>query len=289
MKIMLLLALTLVATFSGCTSIKSTMLTRFDDNSFGGNSNGTFQHHNQTRPFKGVPIALKVPTHVDVEITETYFLYKDTTKNTISEVVFDNKGERIPRNLDVQITPVSTKQIFTVDFVRPAAGTLTTSATFSDQQYFAKIENEIVDETLQDITAAIKTVAPALGLSASARLGEDMKANIATATRTVAYARFDIDDPSFEELLDAFVSKHLTGCHGCKGRQTLSSPSTESVPLPTPANQGTVINLMGAAPRSQPARLEKVAAWPPAVTRREKSNASDPVLVTPEYVVYAAS
>ena len=266
---------------AGCTLMKSTMLTRFDDNSFAGQSNGVPQQHGQPRPFRGVPVALKVPTHVDVAITETYFLYLADAKNgnrTLQEAVFDDP--RVPRNLDVKITPIMTKKLFTVDFVRPAAGTLDYKAEFTNDQYFSSIENTIVDETIQDITAAIKTVAPSLGLQATAEIGTNLASRVATATRTVAYARFDIDAPDFEEQLNSFVLLHVTGCHGCQGRKTLDLDPMTNEPVAEPIPPGSESSVMSAYLMRLPS-TQSIGAHAQPVDRRKV------VLSTPEYTVYA--
>lgn len=236
MKILLLFALSLLTT--GCTLVKSTLVSRQDDNSFVGISNGEPQDLGKTRPFRGVPVALKVPTHVDVKVTETYFIKMAMVdgKRELQEVVFNDPTT--PRNLNITVTPITTKKLFTVDFVRPMAGTLDYEAKFTDEQYFESIQNTIKDETLQDVTAAIATVAPKLGFSASAKIGEDLKATMLTEVRTVAYARFDIDAVDFEEQLNAFLTLQVTGCHNCSGRTTV-----EGAPCALPGCQAEAIAL----------------------------------------------
>ena len=59
------IAFILVA-FSGCSSITSTPISRTDENSFYGDTNGKPKLFGRTRAFKGTPVKLKVQTHVDV-------------------------------------------------------------------------------------------------------------------------------------------------------------------------------------------------------------------------------
>lgn len=271
--------LLLLFSANGCTLVKSTLVSRQDDNSFVGQSNGTPQDLGKTRPFRGIPVALKVPTHVDVAVTETYFIQEvgSGDKRTLREVVFDDPA--VPRNLNVTITPVTTKKLFTVDFVRPMAGTLDYKAEFTDEQYFRSIENTITDETIQDVTAAIKTVAPALGFSASATIGEKLTDKMFTATRTVAYARFDIDAPDFEEQLNAFLTLQVTGCHNCAGRTAVeggppcSSPGCQQELIPTPA----------------PAPSDPAASEQSSRANRLPNHAAkegEPYYSSPDYIVY---
>jgi hypothetical protein len=270
----------LMLTAPGCTLIKSTLVTRQEDNSFVGQSNGQPQDHGKTRPYRGVPVALKVPTHVDVAVTETYFIQAvgDGANRKLQEVVFDSPS--VPRNMNVTITPVVTKKLFTVDFVRPAAGTLDYKATFTDDQYFQSIENTIVDETIKDITAAIKTVAPALGLPASATIGTSLAERLLTANRTVAYARFDIDAPDFEEQLNSFLTLQVNACHNCEGRVApgvpCAAPGCLPEVLPIPADGAS----QGSAPFH--GQIPAMPQLPPTSTGGD----SEAYFATPEYTVY---
>ena len=276
MRNVLILAVLFAA--PGCTLVKSTMVSRQDDNSFVGQSNGEPQEHGKTRPFRGVPVALKVPTHVDVKVTETYFIQADGVgeERKLREVVFDDP--KISRNLNVTITPITTKKLFTVDFVRPAAGTLDYSAEFTDEQYFSSIENTITDETIKDITAAIKEVAPTLGLPAAARIGTALTNKLITGERTVAFARFDIDAPDFEDQLNEFLTVQVTGCHQCGGRTTLDGT------CPTGACPAETLPEPAASNSRSPASDSVVDGL--RLPQRTSAQNSEPYFSTPEYTVY---
>ncbi|MSR57640.1 MAG: hypothetical protein EXS05_08205 [Planctomycetaceae bacterium] len=117
----------------GCTSFSTTMLNRLDDNSFVGNSNGEPHRNESARAYKGIPITLQVPSHVDVYIEETYFLQEaegSTTDRTILEEA------PVGRLFGVRAEIIKSKKVFLVDFKRPGSGTLDLDASFSDQQYF---------------------------------------------------------------------------------------------------------------------------------------------------------
>src|SRR3954465_10418293 len=90
----------------GCTSMTSTMLTRDESNRFWTRKGG----------LKGVPITLKVPTHVQLTVFERYFVVKDPN------------GHRHRMQLPYVVRDFSsdfiyTEKIFTVDYKHPAAGT----------------------------------------------------------------------------------------------------------------------------------------------------------------------
>jgi len=205
------------ALFVGCTSISSTMLNRLETDDFVGNSNGKLKANGAARPFKGVPITLRVPTHVDISIQEKVRFCLNG--NTLTPL----RSTR--RHLWVETDLVYTDKVFTVDVKRPAAGTANYTLEFGEKtadldnrQYFKNIKSRIVDETIKDVTAAINTVFSALP---SGRNGEP--AGVAGSeglvffeqTRTVAWKRFDVDMVDFEMQVAAFVRDHLNNCNSC--------------------------------------------------------------------------
>jgi hypothetical protein len=133
------------------------------------------------------------------------------------------------RNLSVKSEIIKTKKVFTVDFKRPAAGVLGYDAQFANQ-YFTEINNSVTDRTITDSADAIANVVPALAKLAAAgqgvtpEFGAGLKDRIVKGERVVAYQRFDIDSPSFECDLEAFVAQHVncTDCNGaCNGNGNL--------------------------------------------------------------------
>lgn len=200
------LATVVVCFTCGCTTFSSTMLNRLDDGSFVGNSNGTARHNNSARPYKGIPITLHVPTHLDVYIEETYYLQEESGKE-FSEV---NTG----RLLNVRAEPIKTKKVFLVDFKRPASGTLEMGAKFNDQQYFDKIESKLVDTTIIDSAKLLNTVLKFATAKPAAFNPSTLPRHL-RQTRVVAYRRFDINEPDYEQQVEAFVNLHLNDCDRC--------------------------------------------------------------------------
>ena len=140
-----ILLLACLAGLTGCQSFSSTMLNRLDNNSFVGNSNGTANSKCGARPFKGIPIALKVPSHLDVYIDEIYYMTEDDAdRAALSDAL---TGTRI---LNVRTQLIKTRKIFTVDYKRPASGTLNLQTQFSDEQYFKSIATALQDTTIVD-------------------------------------------------------------------------------------------------------------------------------------------
>ena len=233
------LAIVIVAAhFAGCTSISSTLLNRMDNDMFAGNSNGSLKFHNNARPFKGIPITVNVPTHVDVRITEKVRLYAHNDSVDIVKTPH--------RHLGVDADMVYTDKVFTVDPKRPGAGTLNYTLDFGTdgEQYFKAIKSKITDDTLQDVTTAIRTVmsafSPTAGDSVSRTLTDDDKGSgVFTETRTVAWKRFDVDAPDFEHQMSAFVEQHLNCCNSCLLNSSPLSGTADHRfdPAPQPAPQ----------------------------------------------------
>lgn len=185
---------------SGCTSMRSTALTRLDDGSL---------YSDLERPAKGVPLALKVPTHLEVEIVETFFWANNGA--TFAEA-------NLPRPMiDVRTRVIETKQVFTVDFVRPAAGTLNTKLEFTDEQYLKSINNRIEDQTIKAIAESARALTPLLGSPKSAvSSGASLTNRLIVDERTLAFQRFDLNSPTFEQDVRAFLDLYINNCNDCK-------------------------------------------------------------------------
>lgn len=191
----------------GCSSFSSTSLLRMDDNSFVGNSDGCPKLGGETRPFKGVPVTLSLPTHLDIYIEETYYL-----GGKAGAVVLEEAPIGQIRNVRTEV--IRTKKVFVTDFKRPGAGSLNMTQTFGDDQYWNSIQSTINDQTIAESTkllAAVLKAIPAGAKSAGAGDGET-KPTYHKMTRVVAYQRFDINDPEFEQLVEVFVNSQLAYC-----------------------------------------------------------------------------
>lgn len=206
-------AVLLVISLGGCKSISSTPLNRHDNDSYTRNVDPT-RERMQARPFKGIPITLKVPTHLEVSIVETYYIYNNAKSDEpVSLTEFGSSPGN--RNLSVSANIVETNKVFTVDFKRPASGSLSYNATLGEDQYFDSITNTIVDTTITDVTNAITSIAPLLGVGTSAApefVGDQIKDNVIVANRVVAFQRFDINACDFEEQVRIFLDQHLNAC-----------------------------------------------------------------------------
>jgi hypothetical protein len=195
------LGILLPALVSGCTSMSSTMVTRDE-------SNQTWTRH---RCLQGVPITLKVPTHVKVYVIEHHYLQRvkcegsavaRTQRLTLPYVVRDFAQEFI-----------YTEKIFTVDFRRPAAGTYNLHLDMTEDQYIEKVQHDVTDQTIAQVGNLIRGAAPG-GLLPSPRSAipnpEDFLFEV---TSVVAVGIFEIDAPDFELQLSGFLNCHLNQAH----------------------------------------------------------------------------
>jgi hypothetical protein len=201
---------------SGCTSISSTFLQRAEDDAMLGLSNGKTGIHDHARPFKGIPVTLQIPTHLDVAIVETLLCTDDPSSGKLTLLPLSK------RHLDVLPNIQFSDKVFTVDLKRPAAGSLDYEIEFQNEkdspQYFQQISYHVVDQTLKDISAVIanlKPLSPPLAIPTAAKSSDSDSPEITPLTRTIAWKRFDIHSPDFEDQVLAFVNEHLNDCHSC--------------------------------------------------------------------------
>ncbi len=220
---------------AGCASVKSTAINRVDSDVFIGDSNGKPKVHCSARPFNGVPVTLRVPTHLDVAIQEKLLFICD------GKTMKRHMGKR---NFSVHTELVRTEKVFTVDPKRPAAGQLNYKMRFGandgnvdNSQYFSELDGFVVDRTIADVTLALRDITNALeGKGPTKKPGatpepKDVPAPAGAAgaiapaeatvtyipeVRTVAWQRFDIDSPTFEQDVAAFVELHMNRCHSCE-------------------------------------------------------------------------
>lgn len=229
-------ALLLLAFCVGCGSIRSTMLNRMEDDTLVGNSNGTLRKHGQTRPYKGVPITIQVPTHVEVAVLETFFLTPDGKGGL-------NRIRTSRRNFDVKTNLVMSDKVIMVDFKRPMSGELDyhmkfqTPATVPDKQYFNPANGQYFDSistysndtTITDIAKLIATAVPAVTKAASLPLPTGAFTNdVIIDQRVVAFRRFDIDACDFEQQMQQFLDEQINCCHTCDS----DAPAPETVAAP---------------------------------------------------------
>lgn len=208
----------------GCRSISSTFVQRMDNDNLVGNSNGERGHHCNAKPFKGVPVTMQVLTHVDITISEELFLDKKTL-----QPVHTNR-----RNLGASQTPIYSDKIFAVDPKRAASGTskytldMNSEGSEEDKQYFKQIKQNVDDTTIKDVNAVLTNLLPKLIKPASTQKLLDGTINptndFIKVTRHVAWKRFDIGAPDFQDQIRLFVEHHMNNCNECCGNGSCVTP-----------------------------------------------------------------
>jgi len=250
-----------IASGAGCTFARSTPLKRVAGDDYAASSNGEPKVHGKPRPFRGIPVVLEVPTHYAVTVTEACFVYRDKA-NVIHEVAFNSAGT--PRLLNVDVQTVSRKKLFSVDFARPAGGTLTAEMKFIPVSgeltagHIQSINNKVEEQTINQVTGVLANLGKAglLGATGGASKGvgnrqtDAAKAfnnNSYKINRTVAYALFDVDSPGVAEQISAFLEQHVSACHECEGGAPCEHQFPEEVSTPglgTKAEVGRVSQVM---------------------------------------------
>lgn len=193
----------------GCTSFRSTIMSRLPNDQIVRNS---------CQSARGIPVTLKIPTHVDVKIVEEYFIVQANSQTAIPKL---NRPLR-----RVELETVYTPKVMTVDFVRPAAGTISLSSdndgngiVLDDAGYFESIQGKIDDKTVEELTKAIPNFKKLLGPSnprSAASVAAKGKPTETGAWHSydsiIAYRRFDINEPCWEQSVDDFVNEYLSEC-----------------------------------------------------------------------------
>jgi hypothetical protein len=164
----------------------------------------------RARPFKGTPVKLKVQTHTDIFIDETYYLKLENGRWTELSI-----GTRL---YSVRQKEVMTDQIVMVDFKRPASGTLDLTLEYNDAHYLKSVNSKVDDNTLEDSANLVGTIVKTFSTPTSAEnvaAAKSVKPSIVPVTRTVAYQRFDINAADYEQQMECFVNQHLNNCNTC--------------------------------------------------------------------------
>ena len=158
---------------------------------------------------KGIPITIKVPTHVDIYVYEKYFYQAlpADQPTTLKQVTMSRP------TLWVDVKPIETEKVITVDWKRPFSGTLEYGTTLGSDQYFDSINSKITDTTIKDVTAAVKAIAATPTAAGSVKGAT----NLYEDDRVVAFKRFDLDECDVESRILEFVHSHLNGCDNCLG------------------------------------------------------------------------
>tara|TARA_R110002111_G_scaffold2705_6_gene18068 strand:- start:5334 stop:6017 length:684 start_codon:yes stop_codon:yes gene_type:complete len=188
---------------------------------------------------KGIPVKMKVPSHVTVTVYEQQVLIRG--KEGVKLQSFS------PPQYEVETGLAYTDKVFLVDFVRPAGGTLdlmgegdNQGIVFDDEQYFEAIRAKVQEQTMQQVIKSLETVGgfsitegkkvSAAGTETSAQFveGDPTLPNVHFEKSIVAYQRFDLARPHWEDEMNCLVAKFVGVCDSCPtGVTTLKQPTPQ--------------------------------------------------------------
>ena len=204
------LALSLVA-ITGCCSFRTTAVDRTENDCL---------IVNPECPMRGIPVSLRVPTHLELSVIETTYWEKLNIPGKKPTLV-PLSTCRPTRSVNHVIK--ETEKIFLVDPVRPAAGMSSYGFTFQSNSddakkasetagkgYLHNVQYKIEDKTIEKSAELFSNAVGLItALQTAANQGVANESNLITTERAVAYARFDVNSPSFEVDVASFLDCHI--------------------------------------------------------------------------------
>ena len=214
------LVLSLIS-ISGCCSFRTTTVDRTENDCL---------VVNPDCPMRGIPVSLRVPTHLELSVIETTYWEKQN--------IAGKKPTLVPLSTCRPTRSVThvikeTEKVFLVDPVRPAAGFSNYGFTFQSNSddaskasdsagkgYLQNVQYKIEDKTIEK---SAELFSNAVGLitafQTAANPGVPNESNLITTERAVAFARYDVNSPSFEAdvalFLDCYVNNASRDCGPC--------------------------------------------------------------------------
>jgi hypothetical protein len=184
---------------SGCRSTSSVMFSRNESNSA----------WCQFKKVDGIPITVKIPTHMKLYVYDKYFLEIDKIAGSERLATAD-----IPILRDFAHEMVYTEKVVMVDFKRPAAGSANLKVDFTEDQYIKNVQQDITDETLQRVNELVATTLPSFLQAADGDQPQKIEDRVKEVKSIVAVGMFEVDDPSFELQVQQFLMENVN----CSGR-----------------------------------------------------------------------
>jgi hypothetical protein len=196
---------------SGCSSFRTTAVDRTENDCLIVNPNC---------PMRGIPVSLRVPTHLELSVIETTYWEKRTipgAKPTLIPLSTCRPTRSVTHGIN------ETEKIFLVDPARPAAGLSNYGFTFQSNSdnaakakesagkgYLQNVQYKIDDQTIQKSAELFSNAVGLItALQTAANQGVANTSHLITTERAIAYARFDVNSPSFECDVASFLNCHI--------------------------------------------------------------------------------
>lgn len=171
------------------------------------------------KAFEGIPVMLKVPSHIEVKIMESLYAVHDPDSHELKTIPL------VRPDLDVTAELKYTEKMFLVDPQRVASGTGEYGFGFAGDGgvkipnsngdaktghgYLHSANYKANDETIKNASQLLSTV-----LSINKKSATEVP-NALVVTRLVAFERFDLGSKSVNAEVMAFLDEHLNNCHHC--------------------------------------------------------------------------
>jgi hypothetical protein len=207
---------------------------------------------NPDQPLKGMPVMLRVPSHLDVTVSQIHTWVKQGVERPTHV-----EGGRPQFDVDCKLIEI--EKMFVVDPLRPLSGDQEYGFGFyqPSAEYPAVHQGQLKSMAYKSVDTSIKDVAALAGAViqrarlASTDSGGNTGLNptedspVFTTSHVVAFRRFDINEPDFEESLRAFLSETVNSrshSHETVGRARWEGnlPASVNVP-PAPGANGNEI------------------------------------------------
>ena len=163
----------------------------------------------KTVRMRGIPVTVKVPTHLEVRVIERRYLAPGTFEKFHTALIVEHEI----REKD---------QVFTVDSVRPAAGNLTYSAKLDNansKQFFSKFDTKIEDKTIQDVANLVPKLPDVLAnlkkasaVSLTTGTVPEVSESVMRVDSLVAVKVFDVHAPDLSACVQAFLDQYVNAC-----------------------------------------------------------------------------
>lgn len=198
-----LFPLMVLGLITGCSSIRTTSVDRTEHDQY---------IENCEEPLKGMPVMLRVPTHLEVSILETRYWQIDEEADL-------QPLESKRAVLDIKHDLKYTEKMFVVDPLRPLSGDQEYGFSFTGgtdgnaaeagKGYLSGLSYKATDTSIVDSAALIGAALKRFGTT-QANDGEGAApSNVVETQRVIAFRRFDVNSPTFENDVYAFLECYL--------------------------------------------------------------------------------
>lgn len=211
-----ILILVIACILAGCSAVRTEMWTRDE---YDGLHPDSKCHPLAKRHLNGVPVMLKVPSHLEIRIMERIYARHEPDKQCLQVVDFERPHFSATYELKY------TEKMFIVDPQRTAAGEGRYGFAFAGNGdairngnnqppeghgYLASGKYTADDETIIRSSELLSTL---IGQSSRAKDSDDedlaSKMELVKTDRLVAFRRFDLSSPLVDAEVTAFLAMHL--------------------------------------------------------------------------------